>query len=190
MNEYKYNVLVEDAINKVFDEVVAYDMCDIYDRATFILIKTLLNFYYNSICISARYYYHLTHTRHYVSLDVKRRAKNELRDAVLDAIDTVHNVYTSFSNTDKLEFMLLCDCINEMNRVLDVNYIITFDSYDVYDDIVFTVHTTEYYSKMRTVFAFEEFNYTFIDVNNYIKQFVFNDLVYINSYDIHDFYKF
>lgn len=148
MNEYRYNVFVEDVMHNVFSDVT-FDKTDIYDRAIFTMIKSFLCYYYDMIAYTEQH-------------DRERKACN--------CIHTIHHIASySFSNTD---FMLLCDCINEINKHCDVQFVIEFDDYDDIDCATYFFRATEQQRVCRQTDAYFDYHYCDINIDAYIAQYM------------------
>ncbi len=152
MKAYEYNVFIEDVMLKSFDDY--YDITDIYERERYKTIYLLLEFYYNSMfCF-------------YTCIDAKQLFVN--------TVNVLHNIACSHSLTS-IEFTLLCDAINEINRVRDIKFRIDFDEYsETMNNSYFILTNIDSYKRN----SHYDFEYCNINVEAYIRQYIVEEQIY------------
>lgn len=151
MKEYEYNVFIEDVMLKSFDDY--YDMTDIYERERYKTIYLLLEFYYNSmfcfICDSTKQLFENT-------------------------VNILHNIACSHQLT-AIEFTLLCDAINEINKVHYIEFRVDFDEYsDAMNNSLYYCTDIDTYKRN----SYYDFEYCKINVEAYIKQYIVEEQIY------------
>lgn len=167
MREYEYNVFLEDVMLYTFHDY--FDMTDFYDRETYELLYTLLEYYYNRIVVAS-------YTRKRISDAYVRKSINSLERLV------VNN-----TRIDKITFMMLCDCINEINEQYNIDVRIDFDTYSDTDNacIFYYEHSTATNEENRHEFSFYDFHYCKIHLNAYIRQYMLDEQIYY--YDCYEY---
>lgn len=152
MKAYEYNVFIEDVMLKSFNYY--YDMTDIYERERYKTIYLLLEFYYNSMfCFCAH-------------IDMKL--------LFIDTVNVLHNIACSHSLTS-IEFTLLCDAVNEINRAHDIEFRIDFDKYnDTMNNSLYFCTDIDTYKRN----SYYDFNYCNINVEAYIRQYIVEEQIY------------
>ncbi len=156
MREYEYNVFVEDVMLYTFSSY--FDMTNFYDRETYHLLYTLLEYYYNRIVVARC---------------TKKRVSNA------DIYKSVHALETLVScNTrvDKESFMLLCDCINEINEYFNIDVRIEFDEYYDIDNACIFFYENSTANRSRN--AFYDYEYCKINIDAYIRQYMLDEQIY------------
>jgi len=152
MKEYRYNVFIEDVMLKSFDDY--YDMTDIYERERYKTIYLLLEFYYNSMFF---FYAHI-----------------DMKLLFINTVNVLHNIACSHSLTS-IEFTLLCDAINEINRVHDIELRVDFDEYsETMNNSYFILTNIDRY-KCNSHYDFEYCN---INIEAYIRQYIVEEQIY------------
>lgn len=151
MREYKYNCFIEDVMNKVYDNM--FDMTYIYDRETYEYIYSLLEYYYNNIVIA-------------------KMSHNDAEQKCYDSIEAIHRIISYSNRINVIEFMLLCDCINEINNYFDIQFQIEFDDYIDIDNTYMSFYDSNSYKRDRKRYSFYDFDYCTINITAYIAQYM------------------
>ena len=129
MREYQYNCFIEDVMNKVYDNM--FDMTCIYDRETYEYIYSLIEYYYNNIVIA-------------------KMNHSDIEQKCYDSIEAIHRIISYSNRIDVIEFMLLCDCINEINNYFDIQFQIEFDDYIDIDNTYMSFYDSNSYFNQKT----------------------------------------
>ena len=151
MREYQYNCFIEDVMLKVYDNM--FDMTCIYDRETYAYIYSLLEYYYNNIVIA-----NMSH--------------NDVEQKCYDSIESIHRIISYSNRIDAIEFMLLCDCINEINNYFDIQFQIEFDDYIDIDNTYMSFYDINSYKRNRKRYSFYDFDYCTINITAYVAQYM------------------
>lgn len=140
---------VERAFYNTFDLDVIYDMTDIFERATFVMLLSLANHYYDELKLiySSNY-------RH-------ERAKQ--------LVNMYHDICAY--QCDAIDFMLLCDVLNTLNKALNLNIVYDFDYYDDIENACMCVYDNETMYKKAKYDAFYDYDYSYINVMKYALQY-------------------
>lgn len=151
-------MFIEDVLMYTFHDY--FDMTDFYDRETYELLYSLLEYYYNRIMIAM-----FTNKR--ISSAYIRKSVNSLE--LLVANNT---------RIDKITFMLLCDCINEINEQYDIDTRIDFDEYYDTDNACIFFYDYSTAIESRNEFSFYDYHYCKININAYIRQYQLDEQIY------------
>lgn len=162
MKEYMYNEFIEDVVLKVYDNM--FDMTCIYDRETYEYIYSLIEYYYNNMILAKM--------RH-----------NDIEQKCYDSIEAIHRITSYSTKLDNIEFMLLCDCINEINRVFNIDFNIDFDDYTDLENICMSFYDYNDAIAHRKEFAFYDFSYCKINITEYVRQYEKHDIYYYNAFE-------
>jgi len=151
MREYMYNEFIEDVMLKVYDNM--FDMTCIYDRETYEYIYSLIEYYYNNMILAKM--------RH-----------NDVEQKCYDSIEAIHRIISYSNRIDAIEFMLLCDCINEINNYFDIQFQIEFDDYLDVENTCMSFYDSNAFKRNRKRYAFYDFEYCTINITAYIAQYM------------------
>lgn len=163
MRDYKYNCFLEDVLLYTFHD--CFDMTDFYDRETYSLLYTLLEYYYNRIIIT------------------KVMNKQLSKTDVYNSVNSLEALVVNNNRINKVMFMLLCDCINEINSQYSIDTRIDFDEF--YDTDNACIFYYDYSDALihRNEFAFYDFSYCKINLSEYVRQYEKHDIYYYNAYE-------
>ena len=163
MKSYEYNCFIEDIMYATFDDIL--DMTCVYDRHTYRNIYTLLEYYYNNVVIAK-----LTDNR-------------SLENVFYDSVNNIHDIVIYSNRINIIEFMLLCECINQINEYFRIDERIDFDDYTDIENAIITYYEYSDMSKHRQEFAFYDFSYCKINIIEYVRQYEKHDIYYYSSYN-------
>ena len=151
-------MFIEDVLKYTFYDY--FDMTDFYDVETYEMLYTLLEYYYNRIMIA---------------LFTNKRISAEY---IYKSINSLESLVSCNTRIDKVTFMLLCDCINEINEQYDIDTRIDFDEYYDTDNacIFYYEHSTAIAS--RNEFSFYDYHYCKININAYVRQYMTEEQIY------------
>lgn len=140
---------VEKAFYNTFDLDVVYDMTDIFERATFVMLLSLVNHYYDELK-----HIYSSYTRH-------ERAKQ--------LVSMYHDICAY--KCDAIDFMLLCDVLNTLNKSLQLDIVYEFDDYDdIENACMFITDNKSMYDSAKCC-AFYYYDYSYINVMKYALQY-------------------
>ncbi len=140
---------VEKAFYNTFDLDVVYDMTDIFERATFVMLLSLANHYFDTL----RFIY----TRNYRH----KRAKQ--------LVHMYHDICAYQCNA--IDFMLLCDVLNTLNKALNLDIVYDFDDYNDIENTCLYERNNETMYKKAKYNAFYNYDYSYINVMKYAMQY-------------------
>lgn len=151
MTEYMYNEFIEDIMLDAYENM--FDMTCIYDRETYNYIYSLLEYYYNNIVIA-------------------KMNHNNLKRKCHDSIENIHRIISYSSRIDAIEFMLLCNCINQINEYFQIDVIIDFDDYIDIDNTCMIFYRKDSLKRFRKRHAYYDYEYCNINITAYIAQYM------------------
>lgn len=146
-----HNNVITHIANKVYDNM--FDMTCIYECEQYEYLYSLLEYYYNNIIIAK-----LTYN------NVKKKAH--------DSIENIHRIVSHSNNINTIEFMLLCDCINQINEHFQIDIIIDFDDYIDIDNTCMTFYNNKQMKYFRKRHSYYDYEYSDIDITTYIAQYI------------------
>lgn len=161
MREYEYNVFLEDVMLYTFNDY--FDMTDFYDRETYELLYALLESYYNRIIVT--------------KLTNKRMTDTD----VYKSVHSLELLVACNTRIDKVTFMLLCDCINEINEQYNIDVRIDFDEYYDTDNACIFFYEYSTATVSRNEFSFYDYQYCKIRLDAYIRQYQRDEQIYYHD---------
>lgn len=147
-----YNNIIADIANKVYDNM--FDMTCIYECEQYEYIYSLIEYYYNNIVIA------------------KMIHNNNLKRKAHDSIENIHRIVSHSNNIDDIEFMLLCDCINQINEYFQIDVIIDFDDYSDTQNACMIFYNKKQAKHFRKRHSYYDYEYSDIDITAYIAQYI------------------
>lgn len=160
MKEYRYNCFIEDVMSNVFDNVL--NMSNINDRETYDYIYSMLEYYHNNIVVA-------------------KLANSDVEQKCYDSIENIHRIFSYSTKIDNIEFMLFCDCVNEINKCFNIHIQIDFDDYIDIECACMTFCNSDVIRRSRNRFSFYDFQYCYINVTEYIRQYEKHDVYYYSD---------
>ena len=157
MREYSYNCFIEDIMCKSFSDTL--DITCIYDRETLDYIYSMLEYYYNNIVVA-------------------KFMNNDVEQKCYDSIENIHRIFSYSTMIDNTEFMLFCDCVNEINKYFNIQFQIDFDDYIDVVNSCMSFCDSDAMKRNRNKFSFYDFEYCYINVTEYIRQYEKHDIYY------------
>ena len=151
-------MFIEDVLMYTFHDY--FDMTDFYDREVYELLRTLLEYYYNRIIIASL---------------ANRRMTAEY---IYYSINSLEALVSHNTRIDKVTFMLLCDCINEINAQYNIDTRIDFDEYDDTDNACIFYYDYSTATANRNEFSFYDYQYCKININAYVRQYMIEEQIY------------